>query len=188
VSRRDRDKERLPLFVPLLKDTLASPAWKAMSHGAKVLYIALKAKYFHKQHNNGRLFLSQRDAAAEIGSSTEEIRRWYRELVHYGFIVMTSPGCLGVEGRGKAPHWRLTELGYMHDPPTKDFIKWDGIRFQHRARTSRKTRSRVAYATQGVAEMLHTSVAEMLPTQTANCSGNATHTGGQHRGGNATHN
>jgi hypothetical protein len=52
-----------------------------------------------------------------------------RELQHYGFIVMTESGCLGVNGRGKAPHWRLTELGYMHEPPTKDFLKWDGELF-----------------------------------------------------------
>jgi hypothetical protein len=55
-----RDKGCLPPFVPLLKDTLVSPAWLAMSHGAKTLYVALKARYH--LHNNGRLFLSQRDA------------------------------------------------------------------------------------------------------------------------------
>jgi hypothetical protein len=55
-----RDKGRLPPFVALLKETLASPAWLAMSHGAKTLYVALKARYH--LHNNGRLFISQRDA------------------------------------------------------------------------------------------------------------------------------
>jgi hypothetical protein len=54
-----------------------------------------------------------RDAAETIGSGTEEIVRWYRELEHYGFIVQVSGGCLGVDGEGFAPHWRLTELGYM---------------------------------------------------------------------------
>ena len=34
MSRRDRKArgERLPPFVPLLKATLESPAWRAMSH------------------------------------------------------------------------------------------------------------------------------------------------------------
>jgi hypothetical protein len=50
-------------------------------------------------------------------------------LQHYGFIVMTEAGCLGVNGKGKAPHWRLTEIGYMHEQPTKDFLKWDGEMF-----------------------------------------------------------
>jgi hypothetical protein len=38
-----RDKGRLPAFVPLLKETLASPAWKAMSHGARSLFPTLPA-------------------------------------------------------------------------------------------------------------------------------------------------
>jgi protein ImuB len=38
------------------------------------------------------------------------------EIQHYGFGVITSGACLGVDGKGKAPHWRLTEVGYMADP------------------------------------------------------------------------
>jgi hypothetical protein len=34
MSKRER-RERLPPFVPLLKSTLGSPAWRAMSHGAQ---------------------------------------------------------------------------------------------------------------------------------------------------------
>jgi hypothetical protein len=50
---------------------------------------------------------------------------------------MVSPGCLGVEGKGRAPRWRLTEVAYMRgtsskgmeDMPTMDFLKWNGVRF-----------------------------------------------------------
>jgi hypothetical protein len=59
-----------------------------------------------------------------------------RELTFYGFIVMSNPGCLGVEGRGKAPHWRLTEIGYMTDPPTRDFLRWDGVVFHEQKNLS----------------------------------------------------
>ena len=31
-----KDKGRLPPFVPLLVGTLDAPAWKALSHGAKI--------------------------------------------------------------------------------------------------------------------------------------------------------
>jgi hypothetical protein len=31
-------------FVPLLKETLAAPAWRATSHGARSLYVALKLR------------------------------------------------------------------------------------------------------------------------------------------------
>jgi hypothetical protein len=132
---RNNDKGRLGPFVPLLKETLDCAAWKAMSHGARSLYIALKRRYSNNTHNNGRLYLSQRDAAEEIGSHTNQIGRWFRELQHFGFIVMTSAGCLGVDGDGIAPHWRLTELGHMKDPPTRDFLRWDGKTFRDRAPT-----------------------------------------------------
>jgi DNA-binding transcriptional MocR family regulator len=132
MSRRDRTgrADRLPPFVPLLKATLASPAWRAMSHGARSLYVSLKARYNSGQHNNGRVFVSQRTASQEIGSSYAEIARWFRELQHFGFIVQTKGGSLGLNGKGTAPHWRLTECGYMNDPPTRDFGRWDGTKFK----------------------------------------------------------
>ena len=50
---------------------------------------------------------------------------------------MTDPGGLGVEGKGKAPHFRLTEAewpggrnGNTWMLPTKDYLKWDGTPFQ----------------------------------------------------------
>jgi DNA-binding transcriptional MocR family regulator len=101
MSRHDR-KGRLPAFVPLFKDTLASPAWRAMSHGARSLYVSLKARYNSGQHNNGRVFVSQRTASQEIGSSYAEIARWFRELQYYGFLVQTKGGSLGLNGKGTA--------------------------------------------------------------------------------------
>jgi DNA-binding transcriptional MocR family regulator len=132
MNRHDRKgrADRLPPFVPLLKATLASPAWRAMSHGARSLYVSLKARYNSGQHNNGRVFVSQRTASQEIGSSYTEIARWFRELQHYGFLVQTKGGSLGLNGKGTAPHWRLTECGYMNDPPTRDFGRWDGTKFK----------------------------------------------------------
>ena len=151
-------KGRLPPFVALLKGTLDAPAWKAMSHGARSLYVALKRKWGSDLHNNGRIYLSQRDAAEEIGSHHNEIARWYRELQHYGFVVMMTPGYLGVEGTGLAPHWRLTEVGYMKDPPTRDFARWDGTKFR-----DKKTKSRAGKGARGVPEMAHTIVLESRP-------------------------
>jgi hypothetical protein len=127
MSRRNQEKGRLPPFVPLLRETLATEAWRAMSPSARLLYVALKMRYSTNIKNNGRLYLSVRLAAKELGLNKETIARGFHELQHYGFAVMTSAGCLGVDGRGKAPHWRLTEIGYMTDPPTRDFLRWDGV-------------------------------------------------------------
>jgi hypothetical protein len=155
-----KDKGRLAPFIPLDQEVMRAPAWRATSYGARILYIHLKRRWSFKQRNNGRIFLSQRDAQEEMGGSCRDsISRWFRELQHYGFIVMTSAGGLGVNGRGKAPHWRLTELeapgGRNGDTwmlPTKDFNRWDGTRFRDdcgAVKRGRKTESRPAYAGQG---------------------------------------
>jgi hypothetical protein len=138
MSRKRKDKGRLPPFVPLDVEVMSSPAWRAMTMGARTLYIHLQRRWSFKQRNNGRLFLSQRNAQKEMGLGVRDsISRWFRELQHYGFIVMTDPGCLGVDGKGKAPRWRLTELeapgGRNGDTwmlPTKNFLKWNGTKFR----------------------------------------------------------
>jgi hypothetical protein len=127
---RHKDKGRIEgPFVPMLIQTTGCPAWRAMSPYAREVYRVLKSRYGFDARNNGRIYLSARDGSEETGFSKNAITRALRELQHYGFIVMTESGCLGVNGRGKAPHWRLTELGYMREPPTREFLKWDGELF-----------------------------------------------------------
>src|SRR5215469_15457737 len=124
-----RVKGRLPPFVPVLKDTMKTAAWKALSHGARSLYVTLKGPYNNKLQN--AVYVSTRDAAEELGqhSTRRNVMRWFRELQHYGFIVMVSPAHHGVNGHGKAPHYRLTEAWYLGKAPTRDFLSWDGIPF-----------------------------------------------------------
>jgi hypothetical protein len=163
-------KYKLPPFCPLLISTLDTPAWRAMSHGARSLYVSLRRRYSPNMHNNGRLFVSQRVAVEELGSHHNEVARWFRELQHYGFIVRTAAGCLGVEGRGKAPHWRLTELSYMGDLPTRNFERWDGKKFN-----DSKTESRAGNGARGVREMAHTTVPEMAHTKWNKCAEKGAH-------------
>jgi len=175
-----RHRSKLPPFVPLLRETLDSAAWGAMSHGARSLYVALKRRYNSDFHNNGKIYLSLRDASQEIGSGREEIVRWFRELQHYGFIVLTQAGYLGLDGKGKAPHWRLTECGYMKDPPTRDFMKWDGVKFKHPRRAARsKTESRTAKAVQGGTERRSTPGTERRSTNGNKWTAKAVHSEAQ---------
>jgi hypothetical protein len=124
-----RNKGRLPPFVPVLKDTMKTAAWKALSHGARSLYVTLKGRYNIRLQN--AVYVSTRDAEEELGqySTRRNVMRWFRELQHYGFIVMVSPAHHGVNGHGKAPHYRLTEEWYLSKAPTRDFLSWDGIPF-----------------------------------------------------------
>jgi hypothetical protein len=126
---KSRDKGRLPDFVAVFKGTTREPAWRALSHGARSLYVALKSRYHTKLQ--GYVYLSTRDAAEELGSFShrDNVRRWFRELQYYGFIKMITPGYLGVEGRGKAPHWRLTEVPYLGQQPTRDYQQWNSVVF-----------------------------------------------------------
>lgn len=177
-----QDKGHLSPFVPLLISTLDAPAWRALSHGAKALYVALKRHYSLKSHNNGRLFLPQRKAAEQLGSHHNQIARWFRELQHYGFIVMMQPGCLGVEGKGQAPRWRLPEIGYMRDPPTRDFARWDGTPFVDKIKT------RAGKMARSVRENAHISVQENRP-QTSEAVQESLHKGKpQHREGKPAQN
>jgi hypothetical protein len=145
MSKR-RPSERIRgQFFPMWYETLKSPAYRQLSFGARALLTALRMKCIH---NNGHVYLSQRRAAEELGTKDRNaIANWFRELQHYGFIVMTEAAALGVEGRGKAPHWRLTELptrkgnGELTDP-TKDFLRWDGELFEPHVAPSRRWNSR----------------------------------------------
>jgi hypothetical protein len=68
--------------------------------------------------------LSRRDAKEELGrGSRNNVLIWFRELEHYGFIVEVSPAHHGVNGQGKAPHYRLTEEWHLGKEPTRDFLR-----------------------------------------------------------------
>ena len=56
-------------WVGVRWEVLDSPAWKAMSPGARLLYICLLRRLSYNNFNNGKIFRSTRDAAEEIGAS-----------------------------------------------------------------------------------------------------------------------
>ena len=123
----------------------------------------------------------------EMGvSNRESIRRWYRELQHYGFIVMTNPGSLGVGGKGKAPQWRLTELETpLADAkePTLDYKKWDGTPFngnqiwRGRGPEAEKTESRTRNNVQGGRETTSSPGRETTSTPPSKWTRNNVHIG-----------
>ena len=147
MSARRRNKGRLPPFVPLLKDTIKTEAWKALSHGARSLYAVLKKRYNINLQN--AVWVSTRAAEEELGrnSNRHNIMLWFRELEHYGFVVMVSPAHHSVL-YGKAPHWRLTEEWFLGKAPTRNFLCWDGSPFTEKRKrdaalfTAKKNRVR----------------------------------------------
>ena len=141
MSRNNHHRgEKSPAFVMVFKSTLDTAAWRAMSHGAQALYIALKRQF--NGHNNGHVYLSQRDASKVLESNRDQIVRWFREQQHYGFIVKTSGGSLGTNGKGYSPHWRLTELPCNGEQATRDYLRWNGDRFTGKPKTESRTGNR----------------------------------------------
>jgi hypothetical protein len=138
MSTKRKEKGRLPDFVPLIKSTLKTPAWRAMSHGARSLYVSLKARYHTRLQNS--VYMSARMGAQELGSNKDYVARWHHELQHYGFIrvIEGKEARLGSDGEGMAAHVRLTEHSYAGQLPTRDFDRWDGTKFKYQKRRQKQ--------------------------------------------------
>jgi hypothetical protein len=111
-------------------EVMQSAAWRHMSMGARMLYIALIKNLSFTADNNGKVFLATRKAAEELGASQRAVCVWFRELEHFGFIVETEPGTAM-----RATRWRITDAGWgkldgKSIEPTKDYLKWSGELFE----------------------------------------------------------
>ena len=109
-------------FVQLEEWVLSSNAWSSLKPAPRALYIELKRQY--NGFNNGKVFLSQRDASKRLNVGRDTIARYFNELIDVGFLIETQGFCLGAEGHGKAAHYALTEYPLDEKPATKDFMKW----------------------------------------------------------------
>jgi hypothetical protein len=123
-------------FVAMPIAILDAPAWRALDFIARTLWIELRRKLRNDGLNNGKIWLSCRDAAERIGGNKDTIARRYAELEHYGFLRKTTEGFLGVDGCGIAPHYRFTDLAHGTHPATRDYEKWDGAIFENPPRKS----------------------------------------------------
>jgi hypothetical protein len=117
MNRRNR-KIKGP-FVAVPKAIMATPAWRAMTAGGRLLWIELRGWLRNDGLNNGKMFLACRSAAVALGT---------------GFLRKTSEGFLGSDGRGVASHYRFTDLSHGTHPPTRDFEKWEGVMFEYARR------------------------------------------------------
>jgi hypothetical protein len=99
-------------FAKLIRATMETPAWRALSPTAQALYPWLKLEWRGPEaNNNGSIRLSVRDAARKLGVADQNTAaRAFHDLQAKGFIVMTEHAVLGVEGRAKSPAYELTEL------------------------------------------------------------------------------
>jgi len=126
MSRKKR-KSRLPPFIPVIRSTAATPAWKAMSMGARWLYVILASYVSTDGKNNGSVYRSYRDACSDLGTrSKTSIGRWFQEIEYYGFAVNTlSPPVGHRELAPEAPrctHGRDICSGTEVSPPVEHIL------------------------------------------------------------------
>jgi hypothetical protein len=123
-------------YITLQHSVMECPAWIALSHGARTLFLALKKRL----PGGNKSYISTREAARELKSSRQKIREWFAELEHYGFIAEDTPHCLGVDGVGKATRWKIADTGTtsktsltgIWERPSEEYLKWDGTAFDPR--------------------------------------------------------
>jgi hypothetical protein len=125
--KRKRNSKGPHVQVP--KAIMATPAWRAMSPWARLLWIDLRGWLRNDGLNNGKVHRACRKAAEAIGANKDTIVRRFVELEHFGFLRKTAEGFLGSDGHGIAAKYRFTDLAHGTHPPTRDYEKWDGSPF-----------------------------------------------------------
>lgn len=134
-------------FVMLDSYVKLSPAWKALTPIERNTYIEVKWRY--DGFNNGRIGLSCRELAGELGMGRDTAARALHRLTEVGFIAKQRQSAFNVKNR-LATEWRLTEYrcDVTGDLPTKDFMRW-GVESKSQSHQS-DTQSRLSdYSTAG---------------------------------------
>ena len=105
---------------------LDSPAWKALSPYAQVLYMAIKRRFRNRgkgKSNNGYISMSRREAAAATGRSEGAMGRAFHDLIEKGFIKITRKSAFNMKD-ARAREYALTEFPVGDNLATKEFMQW----------------------------------------------------------------
>lgn len=123
-------RSRTATFVMLFDVLVTSAPWAAASGGAikLLVHLTLLSKgnngYGHKGEN-GRLFLSERQAGLAIGVARNTASRLFAELHDLGFVRVIEAGHFQVKVR-TATTWRLTfqPTPWNSQPATNEWRSW----------------------------------------------------------------
>jgi len=110
VRADGRNTNETNRFARLPHSLLHSPAYRSLSPNARSLLVELVSMENGK--NNGKLWLSEVDAARRMGVSCPKVaHKAFAELADAGFIVITKDRHWHIKtGTGRARSWRLTFL------------------------------------------------------------------------------
>jgi DNA-binding transcriptional MocR family regulator len=111
MGRDKRNESRGEHFAAMIRNTMSSEAWRALSPVAQALYPWLKLEWRGpKANNNGRISLSVRQAAELMGCGINTAARAFHDLQAKGFLVVKRQAHLGMKGLATSPEFELTEI------------------------------------------------------------------------------
>lgn len=127
MGRDKRNEGRAGHFAALHRNTMNTPAWRALSPSAQALFPWLKLEWHGPgSNNNGKIVLSVRQAAELMGCSINTAARAFHDLQAKGFLVVKRQAQLGVKGQATAPEFELTDTAMPGEGarPRKLFDDW----------------------------------------------------------------
>lgn len=127
MGRDKRNESRPEHWTKMLRPTMETEAWRALSPTAQALYPWLKFEWKGPNPNkNGKIRLSVRQAAECLGVSVNTAARAFHDLQAKGFLHVTEGARLGVGGEAKSPAYEITELAMPGSDarPRKLFEQW----------------------------------------------------------------
>ena len=119
-------------FAKYERSETQSPAWCALSPNARIVYMQIKLLCYEQGgkclNNNGSVFRSPRDMAADTDLSVKVVCTAYAELQAKGWLVATKIWRKGFDGKGRTTNWRPTMLPSgakrPFEPPTREPERW----------------------------------------------------------------
>ena len=143
---RDRKNEmHTEQFTKMIRNTMETPAWRALSPLAQALYPWIKLEWKGPAaNNNGKISLAVREAATRMGRDKDAIGRAFHDLQAKGFLVLRQHGRMGIEGKGTPPAYEITELAMPGEQSgRKLYLLWRAEHeFPVRAHTSSNPKGR----------------------------------------------
>jgi DNA-binding transcriptional MocR family regulator len=111
MGRDWRNEQRTEHWTKMIRQTMQTDAWRALSSTAQALYPWIKLEWRGPSaNNNGKLRLSVRQAAERLGCNPKTAGRAFHDLQAKGFIVQTEGACLSSGGDAQSPSYEVTEI------------------------------------------------------------------------------
>lgn len=133
MGRDKRNEARTEQFAKWVLAHRLLPAWKALTFPARDAYFHLAVRCMAEtaekggkvQNNNGQVYRSLRDLAADMGCSIKTAGAALADLQSKGWIVCTDLWTRGMEGKGRTAKFRLTMMPMPNLPATREAVAWE---------------------------------------------------------------